>query len=110
MEPEGSLPCSQEPATGPYPELVESSSYPHPASVASILILYSQLILTSWDSAVGIATSYWLDDRGVGVRVPVGSRIFTSPCRSDRLWGPSSLLSNGYRGFFIGGKAAGAWS
>jgi hypothetical protein len=31
------------------------------------------------DSVVGIATSYVLDDRVVGVRVPVGSRIFTSP-------------------------------
>jgi hypothetical protein len=29
----------------------------------------------SWGSAVGIATGYGLDDRGVGVRVPVGSRI-----------------------------------
>jgi hypothetical protein len=27
MEPEGSLPCSQKPATGPYPEPAESSSY-----------------------------------------------------------------------------------
>jgi hypothetical protein len=31
--------------------------------------------------AVGIATSYGLDDRGVGVRVMVGSRIFSSPDR-----------------------------
>jgi hypothetical protein len=32
----------------------------------------------SRDSAVGIATGYGLNDRGVGVRVPVGSRIFSS--------------------------------
>jgi hypothetical protein len=29
--------------------------------------------------AFGIATACGLDDRGVGVRVPVGYRIFTSP-------------------------------
>jgi hypothetical protein len=28
MEPEGSLPCSQEPATGTYPELNESNTQP----------------------------------------------------------------------------------
>jgi hypothetical protein len=42
----------------------------------------------SWDSVVGIATGYGLGDRGVGVRDPVGSRIFSSPCRPDQLWGP----------------------
>jgi hypothetical protein len=51
----------------------------------------------SQDSVVGIATSYGLD-RGVGVRVPVGSRIFSSSRRPDRLWGPPRLPSNGYRG------------
>jgi hypothetical protein len=39
----------------------------------------------SRDSVVGIATTYGLDDRGVGVRVPVGSRIFSSRNRPDRL-------------------------
>jgi hypothetical protein len=48
--------------------------------------------------SVGIATGYWLDDWEVGVRVPVGSRILTSPCFPYRLWGPPNLLYNGYRG------------
>jgi hypothetical protein len=36
--------------------------------------------------------------RGLEFRVPVGSRIFSSPRRPDRLWGPPSLLANGHRG------------
>jgi hypothetical protein len=54
-------------------------------------------------SVVGRATGYGLDDRGAGIRVPVGSRIFSSPRRTDRLWGPPSLLSNGYSGLFSQG-------
>jgi hypothetical protein len=37
----------------------------------SVLFLQQQYSW-SWDSVVGIVTSYGLDDQGVGVRVPVG--------------------------------------
>jgi hypothetical protein len=66
-------------------------------------------IIRSRDNAVGIATGYGLDDRGVGIRVPVGSRIFSSPRRPDR----SSVAHQasypmGTGGSFPGGKVAGA--
>jgi hypothetical protein len=56
--------------------------------------------LGSRDSAVGIATGYGLDDRGIGIQVPAESRIFSSPRRPDRLWDPPNLLSNGYLQLF----------
>jgi hypothetical protein len=46
---------------------------------------------------VGIVTSYGLDGREVGVRVPVGSCFFSSPRRPDRLWGLPNRLSSEYR-------------
>jgi hypothetical protein len=49
---------------------------------------------------VGKATCYGLDERGVGVRVPVQPRILTSPYRSDGLWGPPNLLFYGHRWLF----------
>jgi hypothetical protein len=58
-------------------------------------------------SVDGIAASYWLDDRGVGVRVPVGSRNFYSPRRPDRLWVHPTSYPVGTVGSFLGGKAAG---
>jgi hypothetical protein len=42
MEPEGSMPCSQEPSTGPYPEPYQSNP-PHPISLRSILISSTHL-------------------------------------------------------------------
>jgi hypothetical protein len=71
-------------------------------------ILFSLTCLASMNSVVGIATGYGLDDRGVGVQVPVGSRIVSSPRFPNRLWGPPNLLSNGYQGLFPRGRAAGS--
>jgi hypothetical protein len=83
-------------------------------SVIHVHVIQAEIFRSyrSRDSAVGIVTGYGLDDGGFGVRGPVGSRIFSSPSRADRLWGLPNLLPNGYRGFFPrgGGKAAGAWS
>jgi hypothetical protein len=71
---------------------------------------YNSLLWMSQDSTVGMPTGYGLDDAGVRVRVPVGSRILSSPRSSNRLWGPPSLLSNGCRGSSPRVKATGAWS
>jgi hypothetical protein len=67
-----------------------------------------QAVMWSRVSVVGTATAYGLDDRGVGVRVPVGSRIFSSPRRPDQLWVHSTTYPMGAVGSFAGDKAAGA--
>jgi hypothetical protein len=54
----------------------------------------------SRDSAVSIATLYGMDDRGSGVPVLVGLKVFTLLCRLDQLWVHSAS--------FPGGKAADA--
>jgi hypothetical protein len=57
-----------------------------------------RVIYRSRDSAVGTATAYGLDDRGVGNRVPVGSRIFSTssgpamgPTQPPIQWVPGAL-------------------
>jgi hypothetical protein len=63
----------------------------------------------SRDSVVGIATGYGLDDRGVGVRVPVGVKDFLFSTSSRPALGPhpaSYPMVTG--GTFPGGKEAGA--
>jgi hypothetical protein len=62
--------------------------------------IYFITLIMSRNGVVGIATCYGLDDRGVAVRVAVESRISSYPRCAHRLWGPPSLLSNGYRGLF----------
>jgi hypothetical protein len=70
-----------------------------------LLTYYSALSLIEGRySAVGIATGYGLD--GPGIESQWAGEIFRT--RSDRPWGPPSLLYNGYR-VFPGGKAARAW-
>jgi hypothetical protein len=69
-------------------------------SAGDIIHFSSFKLDTSAQLFHGIATGYGLDDRGVGVQVQVGPRIFFSARRPDRLRGPPNLLSNGYRGLF----------
>jgi hypothetical protein len=70
-------------------------------SVSVFQLVYSLSVYPnkeSRDNSVGIVTSYRLHGRG---SIPGrAKRLFSSPQRSDRLWGPPSLLSNGYRGLF----------
>jgi hypothetical protein len=62
------------------------------------------IIILKWTKfpycAVGTATSYGLDGRAVGVRVPVEAGFFPAPHRPDRFWGLPSLQPNGYWGLF----------
>jgi hypothetical protein len=95
---------------GPYRLKWEKHVHRIPAHLRTATVGYGSRNFESLgrDSAVGIATGYGLDDGGIGVRVPVGSRIFSSPRRPDRLWVPPNLLSSEYRGggAFLGDKAA----
>jgi hypothetical protein len=50
------------------------------------------LLVQSRDRAGGPVTVYWLNDRGIGVRIPVEPRTFSSPFRPDRFWGRRSQL------------------
>jgi hypothetical protein len=59
----------------------------------------------SRDSSGSIVSDYGLDDRAIGVRFPAEAKHFSSILCPDRLCGPPSLLYNGYRGSFPGGKA-----
>jgi hypothetical protein len=58
--------------------------FPFPRCGFQIIGNHFKYDIGSRDSAVGIATGYGPDDRGVGVRFPVEARIFFSPCRPDR--------------------------
>jgi hypothetical protein len=55
----------------------------------------------SRDSSVGIATGHRLDGPGL-----IPGSATSSQQRPDRLWGPPSLLSNGYRGLLPRGRSS----
>jgi hypothetical protein len=78
-------------------------------SCSFILDIYLSLFVIR-GSVFCLASSWRLDERGDGERVPVGSRIFSSPRRPGHLWSPPNLLSDEYGGSFPGGRAAEAWS
>jgi hypothetical protein len=54
-------------------------------------------------NSAGIATSYGLEDRD---SIPGRGKTSSSPQRPDWLWGPPTLLCNGYWGL----KAVGTWT
>jgi hypothetical protein len=59
----------------------------------------------SLDSAVDIATGYGLDDRGIRVRVLIGSRIFFPTFRPDVLWRHPASYPTSIESYFLGGSS-----
>jgi hypothetical protein len=74
----------------------EESWFSQPSQTNIRIIL--QIAARSRVSAVGIATGYGLDDRGVGFE-PWWGLEFSSR-RPGRPWRPPSLISNGFRWLF----------
>jgi hypothetical protein len=79
---------------------------PHPFQFIVYLLPCDSSMFKSRNSAVGIATGYGLDNRGVGIRVPVGLRIFTLHLvQTGSGVQPTSYLMGSW-GSFPGGKSS----
>jgi hypothetical protein len=78
LEPDGSLPCEEEPSRDPMYQFVSSKLEDYPLSpVSNVLFSIFTDILHIW--------------------------VFSSPRRPDQFWGPRSLLSNANRVLFLWG-------
>jgi hypothetical protein len=76
-----------------------STFHGKPKLIFCILVTY--LMRISRGSSVSIVSGYGLDDRAIEVWSPAEVKwLFLYPLCPDRLWGPPSLLSNGYGGSF----------
>jgi hypothetical protein len=64
--------------------------------IHTYIYLHTYTLYRRRDNAVGLATGYGLDDRGIGVLVQVESRIFSSSRHANQFWGPPNLLYNWY--------------
>jgi hypothetical protein len=84
------------------------SSSQHQYLCVSAIFFFFWICCAQWEARIAQWYSAGLRAGWSGGSSPGrGWKCFSSP---DRLWGPPSLLSNGYQGFFPWGKAAGVWS
>jgi hypothetical protein len=81
MEPEGSLTCSQEPSTGPYPKPYQSNPH-HPISLRTILILSTHIRLCL-SSTFHIASCGLLPIR-INLVPRILSKVCSTPCIADQ--------------------------
>jgi hypothetical protein len=111
MEPEGSVPCSQEPSTGPYNHRTLTPEDGNRSSFRNVLLSITGRWTQSKNLVILSVTHHRQNPSEASVsvqrvRISAEARDFFSISRRpDRFWGPPSVLSNGRRG-----KAAGAWS
>jgi hypothetical protein len=73
-----------------------------------MIVVFLKAGSRSWDSAVGIAPGYGLDNRGVAVRITVKSRFSLLHVVQTGCGAHPASYRMGTASSFPGGKAAGA--
>jgi hypothetical protein len=80
-----------------FPSSFAIGFYTHISIIIIIIIIIVVVVVVVVVIETGIgqwySAGYGLDDRG-------SWEFFSSPPRPGRLWGPPSILSNGFRGLF----------